>query len=160
MQSNMLHFACRHHIFEIMLEAVLNISLPSSSSPDIIIFKRFQSKWTYISQEKYRTAMDNSFTANAVSDVRDDFLAFANDQLLNKQPRDDYRELLEITILFLGGTPARGVHFMAAAGMHRAHWMAKAIYSIKLWIVYDQVPLTKKEEQGMRDVAIFVVHVY
>jgi hypothetical protein len=49
---------------------------------------------------------------------------------------------------------------MAPAGMHRARWMAKAIYAIKLWMFYDQFPLTKKEEQGMRDVAIFVVHVY
>ena len=107
-----------------MLEAVLNISLPSSSSPEIIIFKQLQSKWAYISPEKYRAAMENSFTANAVSDVEDDDLAFANDQLLNKQPCDFYKELLEITILFLGGTPAGGVHFMAPTGLHRARWIA------------------------------------
>ena len=102
--------------------------------------------------------MDDSFTATAVSDVKDEVLAFANNQLLAVQLRDDYKELLEITILFLGGTPSRGFHFMAPAGMHRARWMATAIYAIKLWMFYGQFPLTKKEDSGLRDAATFVVY--
>jgi len=37
--------------------------------------------------------MGESFTANAVSNVKDNVLAFANNQLLSNQPRDDYKEL-------------------------------------------------------------------
>jgi len=85
--------------------------------------------------------MDESFTSKTILDVKDDVLAFANNQLLASQPRDDYKELLEITILFMRGTPGRGVHFMTPPGMHRAHWMAKAI---KLWMFFSQFPLTKK----------------
>jgi len=33
-------------------------------------------------------------------------------------------------------------------------------YAIKLWIFCSQFPLTKKEEKGLRDAAVFVVHVY
>jgi len=121
---------------------------------------RFQAAWPYICRVNYRTAMDESFTANAVSDVKDDVLAFANNQLLATQPRDDYKELLEITILFLGRTPGRSVHFMAPAAMHRARRMSKAIYAIKLWMFCSQFPLTKKEEKGLRDGRSFVVHVY
>jgi len=43
---------------------------------------RFEAAWPYICRADYRTAMDKSFTANAVSDVKDDVLAFANNQLL------------------------------------------------------------------------------
>jgi len=49
---------------------------------------------------------------------------------------------------------------MALAAMHRASWMVKAIYAIKLWMFCSQIPLTKKEEKGLREAAIFVVHVY
>ena len=39
MEKDMLWLACRHHILEIMLEAVVTSVLPPSSGPEIVIFK-------------------------------------------------------------------------------------------------------------------------
>lgn len=37
--------------------------------------------------------------------------------------RDDYREVAEITITLLGGTPPRGIHFLKPGAYHHARWM-------------------------------------
>ena len=41
----------------------------------------------------------------------------------------------------------------ASVPMHQARWMAKAIYSLKIW-------LTVRESQGLRDLNIFITKIY
>src|SRR6218665_1485069 len=55
-----------------------------------------------------------------------------------RQVRDDYRELLELSVVFLGGTPPRGIRFQYPGAIHRARWMARAIYSLKMWLFHKQ----------------------
>jgi len=105
MDKELLWLACRHHMLEIMLEAVVVHCLGPSKSPDIAIFKRFQAHWPYIDQSSYQTALSDEQTAGIVDDVSHRVISFAENQLENFQPRDDYRELLELTIVFLGGVP-------------------------------------------------------
>jgi len=81
-------------------------------------------------------------------------------QLQTFQPRDDYRELLELVIIFLGGTPQRGIHFMAPGAIHHARWMAKALYVLKIYLFRDQFRLTAYENRGIRDVCVFIVRLY
>jgi hypothetical protein len=38
------HFACRHHVLELLAEAAFSTCFGPSTGPDIAIFKRFQSK--------------------------------------------------------------------------------------------------------------------
>ena len=61
-----------------------------------------------------------------------DVIKFATAQLIEFQPRDDYLELFELTIIFLGATPPRGVHFRYPGALHRAHWMVRAIYAFTM----------------------------
>ena len=69
---------------------------------------------------------------------KDDVIIFALGQLEKFQPRDDYCELLELTIIFLGGTPHREIRFRYPGAIHRARWMARAIYSLKMWLFLKQ----------------------
>ena len=87
-------------------------------------------------------------------------IAFAVDQLQKFQQRDDYRELLELAVVFLGGGPVKGISFKSPAGIHRARWMAKAIYSLKVWMFRSQFILTKTEEVGVQNICLFVVKLY
>jgi len=66
-------------------------------------------------------------------------------QLIMNQPRDDYRELLELTIIYLGGRPSRGMHFMQLGALHRARWMARVIYAIKIRLFCSQFVRKKGE---------------
>ena len=56
--------------------------------------------------------------------------SFATSELTNHQPRDDYKEFLELALLFLGVVPPRGVRFLAPGAYHHARWMSKALYAI------------------------------
>jgi hypothetical protein len=127
LEKDLLYFACRHHVFELILEAVFMTSLTPSPSPDILIFKCFKTKWHAINYLEYRTALSDAVTALAMENFPEDIIEFAQMQLRNIQRHDDYRELLEITIIFLGGTPLCGAFIMAPGGLHKARWMAKAI---------------------------------
>jgi hypothetical protein len=77
-------------------------------------------------------------------------ISFAQKQLKQFQPRDDCKEVLNLTIIFLGGTSEKGISFTAPAGLHRARWVAKTIYSLKLYLFREQFKLTKREERNSR----------
>jgi hypothetical protein len=50
-------------------------------------------------------------------------LQFALEFSKKEQFREDHRELLELTIIFLGGTPHRGILFRIPGASHHARWM-------------------------------------
>ncbi|XP_057710018.1 uncharacterized protein LOC130927913 [Corythoichthys intestinalis] len=93
-------------------------------------------------------------------DIKDDTTDFVMKHLNCFQPRDDYRELLELVIIFLGGSPPRGVHFRIPGAIHHARWMAKALYALKIYLFREQFKLTAHENKGIRDVCVFIVPLY
>jgi len=51
--NQLLYFACRHHIFELVIEAVFSVQMKPSGSPDILLFERFlKSSFLTIYHEK------------------------------------------------------------------------------------------------------------
>jgi hypothetical protein len=143
LDKELLHLACRHHIAEIMLEKVFSLN-DVSKSPNMEIFVHFREYWPKVNQDAFSTAMADEGTAALVEPWKDNIIAFAAAQLENFQPRDDYRELLELTIIFLGGVPRRGIRFMYPGAVHRARWMARAIYCIKMWLFRSEYPLQQR----------------
>ena len=55
-------------------------------------------------------------------------IAFAAKQINECQPCNDYRELFQLTIMLLGGTPLAGVKFNKLGAYHRA-WQNKYVQS-------------------------------
>ena len=83
-----------------------------TSGPDVQLFKRFQNQWQFIDQDNFdHGLLDMGFNATTVADI----VHFCKDQLEQFQPRDDYREFQEFTIIILGGIPKRGIRFIARA---------------------------------------------
>ena len=158
LEKSLIHLACRHHMMEIVLEKVftaLKISGPSSG-PDISLFKRFKEQWHFMEKGSYDTA--DGMTE--VDLFKESTLQFANDNLQIRHPRDDYREFLELAVIFLGGTPPRGIHFHAPGAVHRARWMARIIYCYKMWMFKKQFKLKLSEEQGLFQLLCFVSSTY
>lgn len=155
---NVLHFACRHHIFEIVADKTFNECLHSPScGPDIPLFKRFKDQWHKIAVDLFQPIYQEN---GNVLDCATDVIAFCMQQLDQNHPRDDYRELMELTIITLGGVPARGIKFMAPGAIHRARWMAKIIYSLKVYVFRQQFKLTKVELNGLHRFVLFAVSTY
>ena len=101
LEKNLLHFACRHHILELLAEAAFKEAMGTSSAPEILLFKRFQDKWEWIKKEKFEDGMSDSIVRELVQPVKDEITEFISIALQESQPRDDYREVLELASIFL-----------------------------------------------------------
>ena len=106
----LLNLACRHHSAKIMLEKVFSLH-DISKSPNIEIFSHFKDYWPRIDQTAFSTATEDENMKALIEPWKNSIIAFAVSQLNEFQPRDDYRELLELTLIFLGAIPPRGIHF-------------------------------------------------
>jgi len=157
---DLLHFACRHHIMELLAGAAFGVCLGSTSGPEVLLFKRFKDQWSFIDQKMYSTSADVAEMSQVLDSVREDVLKFAEQQLQQRQVRDDYREFIELSVIFLGGSPARGIKFMAPGPMHHARWMSKVIYCLKIWLFRFQFKLTAIEKKGLGDMCVFSVVLY
>ena len=76
LEKDLLRFACRHNIFELILASVFNESISvATSGPDIATFKRFQQLWKYVDQSNYKTGIDNEEVARSTQNDRDDLIS-------------------------------------------------------------------------------------
>ena len=98
-----------------------------------------------------------------------DLLSFINQCLEPSNshliPRGDYRELLELSILVLGGTikRKRGYIFQIQrpGADHHARWMSKAIYTLKVTLLLPQLtalPWYRKKQ--LEKMTLYIVFVY
>ena len=114
--KELLILACRHHVSEIVLEKVF--SLPDSArSPKLELFSRFRDFWPHIDQAKYRTAMEDKDAAQRVTEIRDNVITFALQQLSTEYHRDDYKELLELTVIFPRRNSTKGNNVQVPRGI-------------------------------------------
>lgn len=151
-----LWLACRHHIMELILAKVFKLCFGPSNSPEIPIFKRFKSVWDKIDQNLYQGLDLKNETHNFNS------TNFKN--ILSKKLciRDDYQELVELTLIVLNQPPAT-IHWRAPGPIHHARWMAKLIYAIKIFLFRSQrkvFNLTKKEESQLQRFVLFGALIY
>ena len=96
--------------------------------------------------------------ANAVADVADEMIYFATGQLKQFQPQNDYKEFLELTIIFIGGVPIHGVQFRPLVGLHKVRWMVKVCHEKCMFRSYFK--LTKREEKGLEDICVYAIQIY
>ena len=122
--------ACRHHVLEIILSKVFcSLGIEKSTTPEIEIFKKFKDNWGNI-----RNHNDGNFVYLEVTpEVRQKYQNLKFSGL-----RDDYRELVNLALIYtkiqssLGFTPQR------PGAVSRARWMSKVIYSLKIVLLSHQ----------------------
>ena len=135
LSRDLLYLACRHHMLELIAAAAFKKVLPSSSSPNIQLFKCFKENWEFIDQAKYEDASTDEVAASGVEDIQEEMIKFIEGVLTTEtQPRDDCRELIKLTMLFLARSPSQGTRFRVPGANHHAQWMAKVIYTFKVWM--------------------------
>ena len=158
---DVLHLACRHHIYELICEKAFFTCFGPSSSPEIQLFKRFKGKWEYLNRTTPK-AMEMDKMSQNLRERRDDLLVEFQRLLDGQHPRDDYRELLELSIIVLGGQPKRGIRITRPGALHRARWMAKIIYAVKVFLFRDQdkFQLTQAELSRIKRFVEFSVSTY
>lgn len=169
--KRLLFLACRHHMLEIIAAAVFDIFFVSSG-PQISLFSRFKEHWPYIDQAKYATIDKDTdgciWSENErlwLEDSRKGTIDFLQSQVQKEvQPRKDYLELLNLSLITLGklehATVQDKVKFRNPGAYHRARWMSKGIYCLKIFCFREQFELTAHELQALKRICLFTVTLY
>ena len=153
LETDLLQLACRHHILELLVQTAFTTLMGSTAGPEVLMFKRFQSQWEFLDRNNF-TIIATTELAETV--VNPDVVTWAEKSLKERKDLpDDYRELIELSLIFMGVTPPRSIHFMAPGPMHHARWMTKVLYSLKVWMFHQQFKLTEKKITTIYKCAFF-----
>jgi len=158
--KELLYLMCRHHIYEIVLKSVFDVKFGPMSGPNIQLFKKFQDNWSKIDTAIFNSGIEDEVVCQTLFNIQQRVVDFALAHSNEHQFREDYRELLELSIIFLGGVPNRGISFRAPGASHHTRWMSKAIYCLKIYMFRKQFHMTKNQENACRDCCIFIISVY
>ena len=154
---NLLWMACRHHMFEVLLSDAFGVCLGLSKGPDILLFKRFKDK---CSKLVHHQPVPRLVPLISACDKLKEFIA---EQLQLGHPRDYYREFLQLAASMIR-IKRSAVPLRQPGGLHRARWMAKAIYAMKIELLLDGnevvIELAARELQGIKRFNRFVVTIY
>ena len=163
--------ACRHHIGELIIGHVFDdLGIEVSKSPEVTLFQRFRKHFDAIVDLShgfhYGDLEDyNTDAQEVLMELRENVL----DNLDNKTTfaRDDYKEFYSLCRIILEqDTKKKKLNHPGA--LHKARWMAKLLYSIKMIILKDHIFALPKgsvfnsEDQyfKLREFVVFVVHLY
>ncbi|CAH1099049.1 unnamed protein product [Psylliodes chrysocephalus] len=75
-------------------------------------------------------------------------------------PRENYKELLQLSLLYLGGWSQDEFSFRIPGALHQARWMAKANYTLKIVLFTKQLDMSERELKRMKRIAHFVSLIY
>jgi hypothetical protein len=145
----LLRLACRHHVLELILAKVFDVCCGPSSSPDVPIFKRFKVVWNELTRGHYRGL---ELQQGSEVFVEPTIACLQRMVGVNSQSRDDYQELIELTLVVLGHPPT-AIHWRAPGAIHHARWMSKLLYAFKIYLFREQTDifkLTKTMEAQMK----------
>lgn len=161
LDRDILYLACRHHVYEIVLQGVFTeVKLATSTGPDILLFIKFRKEWNTIDTNSYSIWSTDENVKDILKDVADETIQFCTNKIKEDLPRDDYKEFLELIIIFLGGIPPRGIRFKAPGAYHLARWMAKALYCLKIFLFRKQFKITQREEKALKRLCCFIIKCY
>ena len=127
---------CRHHIGELVVGHVFtDLKIEGSKSPEVALFQRLQKNWELLPYSQTEVKLDcmnmDDFPEDSmmlVTSLKEDALAVANHY--QEASRDDYLEFVNLTRKFLD--PETPITFMRPGAMHKARWLAKLLYMIKI----------------------------
>ena len=90
-----------------------------------------------------------------------EIISYLQDTLRTHQPRADYKELLDLCLVFLGEiSDPDTISFRYPGAMSHTQWMSKVIYSLKIFLFRDEFKLKASELQGLQEVCIFIIKVH
>ena len=164
LNRNLLWMACRYHILELVIGSTFKTLFGDTKSPECTLFKDLKKSWDSLDL--------NSFTLpdipSSYQKDEEELLEYIDSLLspdnVRNLPRGDYKELLELSKVILGGTIERKkgyVYKIQRPGAdHHARWMAKSIYILKMTLLRHQLDLHWQTKRKVEKMSLFVVFVY
>ncbi|XP_050339954.1 uncharacterized protein LOC126766137 [Bactrocera neohumeralis] len=100
LNQELIHLPCRRHIFELVLKGVFEVYWPTTSGPNVQSFSRFKNNWDNLNKSNFKVGMDDSTVNEVLSNSKQTLVTLIEENLRVCQPRDDYKELLELSLIF------------------------------------------------------------
>jgi len=120
LNRKMLIFACRHHIYELVLKSVFEVKINQvTTNPDIPLFRKLRDNWESVDRDKIQCYKEKLALHLTVSEI-DNLLDFYRTELTKEIVRDDYRELIELSVIFLGGDTQKKFKIRPPSAIHQA----------------------------------------
>ena len=164
LERELLYLACRHHVYEVVLSSAVKSAMGPSTGPGNKLFYKLQRQWNSLDKTSVTTASDTPSIKIEDSETLSAFKArtvpVIMEALGQAQPRDDYKELLQLVLLFLGEATVDEIPLRRPGAHHHSRWMAKGIYALKLFLLQRQFQMTSDELEGITSVSLFVALVY
>lgn len=134
-KGTILWLPCRHHIMEVLCSDVFGKLFGPTSGTKVLLFQRFQKFWSNIKQSEYDVCNDGRLKSSLATSTEEvvDFVTGVLSNPNSQIPRDDYRELLDLTLAFLG-KPFQNFSFRKPGAYYHARWMSKVIYVLKIYL--------------------------
>lgn len=130
-----------------------------STAPQPEIFRKFQTGWSKLDKNKYKTVIEDKNFRNKISNP-EQISNYLFEQLKIRQPRDDYKEFIQLCLIYLGRLPPEKITFRVPGAIHHVRWMAKAIYCLKIYLFRNQFSLTDLERKAIEDICLFIINIY
>lgn len=141
-----LWLACRRHIAELHIGSAVKYVMGVTKDPGMALFRRLRDTWRDLKIDYSNLKLYNSSSKSPIlQDQAKLVLSWAQLHLKNGTfPRDDYRELMELLVVLLGGT-ITGFSFKLPGPDHHARWMSKCLYLLKIYLLSTVFHMSEEE---------------
>ena len=158
---SLLWTACRHHVLEIVLCNAVKIVFGSSVSSKIKCFKLLSQKWTSLDLEKrtFHMIFSENVLQQHASEATSKPMRILCDQN-SYTPRDDYRELLQLSLYYIDKTSFSTFSFRRPGPHHWARWKSMAIHKLKMLLLKDQLELDESTSKNLQIFSDFIACFY
>ena len=134
LNRQLLWLACRHHIPELILKAAFQSLFGKTTSPVETLFSTLKSSWKSLDLSNLSCPPTTACYRSSV----DSILEFLDDRLLSDNlqhlTRGDYKELLELSKVCLGGTIERkktySYQLSRPGADHHVRWVSQCLYRL------------------------------
>ncbi|KAJ4939198.1 hypothetical protein JOQ06_028654 [Pogonophryne albipinna] len=146
---------CRRHIGEVLLNQVFtDLKVETSRSPEVTLFTRLREKWNLLPQEsssQWSRYIPGNTEQPLLGKLCAELVRCAKEVTDHK--RGDYREFVQLCLVFLdeGGEEQTAVTFQRPGVLHKARWMAKLLYTLKLALMKQHIAIYVSRCEGMGD---------
>ena len=155
--------SCRHHVAELILKAAFQSLFGKTTAPVATLFSTLKSSWSSLDL----TDLHFPHTPACYRSSVDPLFRFLDERLLPENSehltRGDYKELLEVAKVCLGGTVTRkrGYTLSRPGADSNARWMSKCLYVLKFSLLQHQIPsLTAVTNKNINTMSSFILFTY
>ena len=155
--------ACQRHIHELHIKHAAESVFGPTSGPADKLFQKLRQIWPDMKDNIDYTDLArydrDGYSGTVVETEAVKSLHFCRKELAaNTFPREDYNELVQLVLVWLGGAKeVKGFKFQWPGAYHHARFMAKSLYILKIDMLNAQFNfLTLVQEEQVSQLALFV----